>query len=1085
LRCAACDTELRPVARFCDACGAPQEHRTPAPARSPRDYTPPHLARRILRQRSALEGEHKQVTVLFLDVKGSMGLAEAVDLETWHRIMNRFFQIVSGVIHGFEGTINQFTGDGVMALFGAPIAHEDHAQRACHAALSLRDELSGYAEELQQREGLAFSVRMGLNSGEVVVGRIGDDLRMDYTAQGHTVGLAARMEQLAEPGSILLTAHTAALAAGFFRLRDLGEFAVRGASEPLRVHALEGTGALVTRFDASRSRGLARFVGRRAELGLLDAALAQATAGRGRVLGIVGEAGVGKSRLCFEFVERCRAGSVLVRTAHAVAHGRMIPFLPLLGMLRDLFGIAEETPPAEARERITGVTLALDGGLERRLPLLFEFLGVSPPGPPSPHLDPEARQRQLVDCVMHLVRARGRREPAVFVFEDVHWLDAGSESFLERLVEIACEARTLVLVNFRPGYRADWMESASYSALSLEPLDEPTLEELLDDLLGPDSGDTPLRRLIRQRTAGNPFFVEELVRSLREAGSLGALEQGPGSAGMDVPPTVQAVLAARIDRLSELEKRVLQTAAVVGKSFTETLLCRVLELPEAELRAVLGSLVAARFLRQTAPPPAAEYAFEHPLTLEVAYASQLAEPRAGIHAAVLEALAAVSPERHDENAAVLARHAEAAGWPLEAARWHRRAAEWVGIRDVEAAHRHWRAALELAARAPEGAERDALELQGYVWLQQLAWRLGFSREEAQDSFTRGVALAERSGDRHARVALALGYAVYRGVVGDEAGQHRHAEQAAEAAEALGSPPLALAARAVMATSLHFQGRLREAIAAANHALAQWPGAGDRVAEEFGLSPATYLLGLRGQLHALCGRFADGARDLGRALELARESGDAEALGCVHGFAVQYAWCAGLEDAALAHAQQMLDVAERTGIPLLQVDAYLALGNALEAGGCWNDAADAFERALEIVTARRILLGQRRRVLAGMAEARLGRGEWQRARAMAEPLAASARQSGTLLVELRARLVIARAALQIEGAAAGETVHREVSRGVELVETSDARSFEPELHRVLAELARQEGEDATRRRHLNEARRLRGRLRDAPPPPSAS
>ncbi|NIQ90348.1 MAG: adenylate/guanylate cyclase domain-containing protein, partial [Deltaproteobacteria bacterium] len=359
---------------------APTE--TPARERNPRDYTPKHLADKILQSKSALEGERKQVTVLFADVKGSLELAEQVDPEEWHRILDRFFQILADGVHRFEGTVNQYTGDGIMALFGAPIAHEDHAQRACYAALHLRDELRRYADELRRTKALSFSVRIGLNSGEVIVGKIGDDLRMDYTAQGHTVGLAQRMEQLAPPESTYLTDQTARLVEGFFRLRDLGEFDLKGAGQPVRAFELEDVGALRTRLEVSRARGFSKFVGRDREMASLESALAQAGEGRGQVVGVVGEAGVGKSRLCLEFVERCRARGIAVYEAHCPAHGKAVPFLPLLELLRAYFGIAERDTAAEARRKIAGTLLLLDEGMRELLPLVFDFMGVPDPEHP-------------------------------------------------------------------------------------------------------------------------------------------------------------------------------------------------------------------------------------------------------------------------------------------------------------------------------------------------------------------------------------------------------------------------------------------------------------------------------------------------------------------------------------------------------------------------------------------------------------------------------------------------------------------------------------------------------------------------------
>src|SRR5438445_5265544 len=320
--CSSCGHANPAGQTFCNGCGGRLDESARSAARDRRAYTPQHLVEKILTSRTALEGERKQVTVLFADVKGSMELAEQVDPEEWHKILDRFFTILAEGVHRFEGTVNQYIGDGIMALFGAPIAHEDHARRACWAALHLTDELRRYAEDLKRSEGLGFSVRIGINSGEVVVGRIGDDLRMEYTAQGHTVGLAARMEQLADPGHVYLTEHTARLVDGWFRLRDLGPFTVKGVREPLRVYELEGPGTLKTRLDVSRARGFSRFLERHDEMASLDEALDCALSGDGRSVGIVAEPGVGKSRLCWEFTERCRARGLTVTVAHGVAHGQ-------------------------------------------------------------------------------------------------------------------------------------------------------------------------------------------------------------------------------------------------------------------------------------------------------------------------------------------------------------------------------------------------------------------------------------------------------------------------------------------------------------------------------------------------------------------------------------------------------------------------------------------------------------------------------------------------------------------------------------------------------------------------------------------
>src|SRR5881396_1455677 len=456
--CSSCGHANPAGQTFCNGCGHRLDESARSAARDRRAYTPKHLVEKILASRTALEGERKQVTVLFADLKGSMDLAEQIDPEMFHQVMERVAALLAEGVHRFEGTVTQYTGDGIMALFGAPIAHEDHARRACYAALHLAEALRRYGEELKRTKGLGFAVRMGINSGEVVVGTIGDDLRMDYTAQGHTVGLAARMEQLAGPERVYLTEHTAALVSGFFRLRDLGRFELKGVREPVRVYELEGLGPIRTRLEASRARGFSRFVGRDEEMKALEGALAPALEGAGQVVGVAGDAGVGKSRLCWELAERCRARGIRFSEAHAPPHGKMIPLLPWIDLYRNYFGITEQDDDETARDKIAGRTLRLDESLAESLPILFDFLGVPDPARASPPMDPEARQRQLVELAQRLARAQSRREPAVQLFEDLHWMDGASEAFLAAMVDVLPQTRTLLVVTFRPEYRAPWME---------------------------------------------------------------------------------------------------------------------------------------------------------------------------------------------------------------------------------------------------------------------------------------------------------------------------------------------------------------------------------------------------------------------------------------------------------------------------------------------------------------------------------------------------------------------------------------------------------------------------------------------------
>jgi len=733
--CRACGAENPASQAYCNGCGiqldtAPPEQ-PPAEAAAPPD------------------GESKQVTVLFADVQGSMDLSEQTESDDWREIMQGFFSLLSESVRRFEGTVDKFTGDGIMALFGAPIAHEDHASRACFAALHIEEAVAEYATELRRSRGLSFSVRIGINSGEVIAGAIGGQGELSYTAVGHTVGLAQRMEALAEPGSAYLTEHTARFAEGYLELRDLGEFEVKGASRPVGVFELIGAGAAHSRLDRSRERGLSRFVARAEEMAVLEAALEQAKQGRGGVIGIVAEPGVGKSRLCHEFTERCRAQGIDVYEAQAQAHGEAIPFLPILQMMRGYFGIEDRDSERIAREKIAGRLLLLDPGFADDLPLIFDFLAVPDPERPAPQVSSEARERLLRGMIRRLYRVPDRTDVVVNVIEDLHWMDEGSEKFVAEMVGAVEGTATLAIVNFRPEYEAEWTAAPVYRRISLTPLGLDSTRELLADLAGGDPSMDGLAEMIHERTGGNPFFIEEVVRELVEAGNLEGergsyrLTEPVGEA--KVPATVQAILAARIDRL-EAAKTLLQSASVIGKEVPEPALRRVAGLGEEALAEGLKELIAAGFLYEAEIYPERVLAFSHPLTQEVAYGSQIGTQRKAAHTAAGHALVELNAERHDELAALIAQHFEKGGETLEAARWNARAAHWAGYAHPQEALRLWTKVSDLASEVPEDEETVALGMFSRLLQLDYAWRLGMEASRVEALIAEARDLATRSSD---------------------------------------------------------------------------------------------------------------------------------------------------------------------------------------------------------------------------------------------------------------------------------------------------------------------------------------------------
>ena len=557
--------------------------------------------------------------------------------------------------------MNQVLGDGIMALFGAPIAHEDHALRACYAALAMQAAMQPYTEEVRRRRGLELRMRVGLNSGEVVVRAIGNDLHMDYSAVGETTHLAARMEQLATPGSIRLTASTLGLVEGLVRVTALGPIPVKGLSDPVEVFELTGASPLRRRLQAAAARGLTRFVGRHSEVEAVRQARQRAGTGHGQIVALVGEAGVGKSRLVYECVHAQDTQGWRVLESASVSYGKATPYFPVIDLLKRYAQIEDADDPRTRRARVTGQVLTLDEALQDTLPPLLALLDALPEDSPFRQLEPQQRRQHTLAALKRVLLRESQEQPLVLVFEDLHWIDAETQALLNSLVESLPTARLLLLVNYRPEYQHGWGNKTYYTQLRLDPLPPASADEFLQALVGDDPGLEPLKRLLIARTEGNPFFLEESVRTLVETGVLvgepGAYRLAQALPTVQVPATVQAVLAARIDRLPPEDKRLLQTAAVIGTEVPFALLQAIADLPEAALHRGLAHLQAAEFLYETRLFPEPEYTFKHALTHEVAYGSLLLERRRGLHARIVEALEEFSGDRAAEQVERLAHHA--------------------------------------------------------------------------------------------------------------------------------------------------------------------------------------------------------------------------------------------------------------------------------------------------------------------------------------------------------------------------------------------------------------------------------------------
>lgn len=947
--CVACGASNPLDARFCARCGERLPNLS-APSRfpAPGAYTPDHLARRILTGRTALEGERKQVTILFADLRGSLEALAGRDPEDARRLLDPVLDLLMEAVHRYEGTVNQVMGDGIMALFGAPLALEDHALRACYAALSMQDAVQRYARSGQCDAAVAPQIRVGINAGEVVVRSIGSDLRMDYTAVGQATHLAARMEQMAPPGSSWLTGAAARLVSGCVDLNAVGPRSVKGLPEPVEVFELLRARPLQSRFETVAARGLSRFVGRDVELAALRRTLDQAAAGRGQVVALVGESGVGKSRLCWEVTRPARVAGWQVIETGALAHGSRTAYLPVAQLLRSFFDLAPEDDTQRVHEKVADAMRLRDMPPELLAPLLA-LLDVPVDDRAWQALDAEQRRRRIVAAFRHLLLRESARQPLCVVVEDLHWLDAESQAVLDDLVEGLAMSRLCVIVSYRPEYRHGWDRKTYYSRLRVEPLGASGAHELLDALLGSDSSLAALRRLLMERTEGNPFFLEESVRHLAEtgvlSGALGSYRLARKDAGSPLPATVHAVLAARIDRLPAERKALLEIAAVIGKDVPVALLEAVAGLAPEDLRHELGELQAAEFLYELRLFPEHVYTFKHPVTVEVGYSSLLREQRRALHESIMAAIERLHADRLAEHVEPLSHHAlhgevwdKALAYCREAGL---RALERSAARSAVAAFERSLAVLERLPLEDRREQAIDLRLDLRAALSPLGESAAMIRylEEAE---TLARALAEPR-----RLGLVSAFlANYFTLHGQPERASECARRALEIAGAAGDRVVAVLANAAVATLRYSLGEYAAAAELAQRNLQLLTGAA--AYDRFGMGPlpAVYSRGMLAWSLAELGRFADAQQHAQQALRIA------EAID--HPHSVIFA-CQGLggvhlrrgdAETAMAVLERGLALCEAADIPapLMQLAGPLASSYALAGRGA--DALRLVERAVQ-------------------------------------------------------------------------------------------------------------------------------------------
>jgi class 3 adenylate cyclase/tetratricopeptide (TPR) repeat protein len=790
--CPHCGQLQRAATKFCRHCGhrrpgAP-ESPPPSPSPPPRSYTPRHLVEKILTSRSALEGERKQVTVLFCDIVESSGLAERLGPESMHELLDQALRLMAEAVHRYEGSVNQFLGDGLMALFGAPLALEEHALRAVQAAMAIRETISGYSEQLRRDNGLELRLRMGLNTGLVVVGRIGDDLRMDYTAVGDTTNLAARMETVAEPGAIVITASTQRLVEGYVRSESLGAVHVKGRSDPISAYRVIGRKRAQSRMELSAERGLTRLVGRERELGLLHDRMARARDGHGQVVAVIGEPGIGKSRIIYEFRRSLENERVTWLEGHCLGYGQGTPYLPLLGILRASFHIEEGDNPLQVAAKLREGIQQIDPALEATVPFLGDLFGLPADTEALQRLDPKDRRQKTFEAIRALTSAAARRRLQIIVVEDLHWIDKTSEDYLAFASESLAAVPVLLITTHRPGYAVRWADKTFYSQIALDMLSEPQAESMVTAILGSQDAPRDFCRIVQEKAEGNPLFVEEITASLLERDVLvreGGTMRWAGNLAVEVPASVQDIIRARIDRLEEPVKRTVQTAAVIGREFGFQLLARISEMgPTGEVQHYLDTLKHLELIREKTFFLELAYIFKHALTQDVTYQTLLSHRRQQLHASIGRAIEELYADRVEEQAGIIAYHYARSDKPAKGIEY----AVLAGDRAVRLyanaeARTYYQQAVELTRELPASSERQRAHIDAILKLCTVA----FTREHFQQDLANlehALALADTLADEPRTAQVLYWIARIHYVKGQLANAVEFAEKSLALAESL-------------------------------------------------------------------------------------------------------------------------------------------------------------------------------------------------------------------------------------------------------------------------------------------------------------
>ena len=855
IECKACGHLNGPSSRYCGKCSAALSNVVAGSANQSWQH--------VLRLLNAKGGERKRLTILFADIRNSTGLIDSLgDPELGMKRLQPVLDLMNKAVVRYDGIVNKSQGDGVMALFGAPQPHEDHAVRGCLAALAMQDGVKRFGDPDLQ-------IRVGVHTGEVVVQAIEHGIYQTYDAAGANVHLANRLEQMADAGSILISNETYTAAKQFVEVKSLGLQTIRGIATSIEIFKISGLQHAPSSGVFRSGRRLSPLTGRNDQFSALALELENTIKGDGRVVGVVGEAGIGKSRLCFEFAESCRGKGIRVFEARVLAHGRATPFQPVLELLRDYFGLRVKEAGDVSRRRVLDQLAALPVS-EQFSAVLLEFLGLADPQQAAIKLDPKTRKTQLLDFVRTLPRSP-RVSPSVVIVEDLHWIDAASEEFMEALADAVVGTTTLLVVNFRPGFTAPLMQRSHYRQINMPPLPPAQAAVIVHDHFGNDSSLALLSRNIIERAQGNPFFLEELINALVERGDFegekGAYRLKGGIDTIPLPTTVQAVVAARIDRLEENAKRVLEIASVVGREISISILDFVTGLSPPELSEAVQHLRQAELLYDVPPFEQRLVAFRHPLIQEVAYRSLLQERRREFHSKVAQAIENLFKDHVEERASLLAYHLEQAGENLKAAQQNMRAAIWVGANDPSQALRSWKKVRELLLDQPPSQPINFLKMAACGQIVNFGWREGMSAEDARVYFEEAKQLAMVLGDMRAN---ALIHGAYGRILANGGSADEYVEKIREAkaiADQGNDPSVQITLKAVLSHALWLSGRMREALEMNVEATNRAHEIGKFDRQTLGFDIEVWLTVLRGRTLVMLDRKEEARPFLDRILEL--------------------------------------------------------------------------------------------------------------------------------------------------------------------------------------------------------------------------